>query len=211
MSLNINNMLNIGSIVKIHGSNVPIMVIGYSDIRKDTLYDYSGCIYPVGIEKSNVKIIFNNSDIEEVIDKGYSNGSEIEFKEKYIKSLNKQKNIDILMKKQIIVQEAKKRLPDAFQVRRLLPIGSIVKIKLDSENKYMITSNLVEIEKDGKKDLYQYMAALYPVGIVSKETNYFFNDDDITDIYYFGYNFNKEYLKNVINQNMLKGKNIHLE
>ena len=206
MSIKIDNMLNIGSIVKTRTSIADLMVIGYTNIENDILYDYIGCPYPVGIINSTQVITFNNDDIEEVVANGYSNGSEQQFKENYLKALSEMENYEKYENNQKKIDKEKEYLPAMFDIQRLLPIGAVVKVAKDNENKYMITSNLME--KDGL--MYDYMAAKYPIGIYSLDSNCFFNDDDITDIYFFGYSIDPNYIKKAIIQNIYKEKNIHI-
>ena len=141
MSLKIDNMLNLGSVIRVKGSQPLVMIIGYSPVDRDMIFDYKGCAYPFGVLNTKNNLVFNNDDIIEIIDKGYSNGTEIEFKEKHIKSLDSIKNIDKLREKINKFEELKKKYPETFLIKRLLPLGSIVKIKSDKNNKYMIISN----------------------------------------------------------------------
>ena len=208
MGLKVDNMLNIGTIVRIRGSVPLIMIIGYSHVKNNVLYDYIGCLYPVGILDTSSCLVFNSDDIKEVIENGYSNGLELKPKEEYINSLNQMDNIKELEKNQKEFSKLKDKLPEIFKVSRLLPVGAVVKIKDDNKNKYMITANLMENDKN---EMFEYTALLYPVGIVGDNSHLFFNDDDITDIYDFGYSIDEQYIKNIINQNVFSGKNIHIE
>ena len=99
MNLDKDNMLTLGTIVKIQNIAVPVMVIGFSMINdKKDCYDYVGCPYPIGIPSTGEQILFNNNMIEEVIYKGYSDEDDIAFKEKHCKFLEERKKENYLEK-----------------------------------------------------------------------------------------------------------------
>ena len=86
MSL-VNKYLPVGSIVNVKKMKFPIMITGFciGDIRKkDTLYDYSGCMYPLGIIDSNKPYLFQHEDIDKVIYYGYISAEYREFNTKLI-------------------------------------------------------------------------------------------------------------------------------
>ena len=67
----------------------------------------------------------------------------------------------------------------------LLPIGSIVLLK-EGEKKIMVIGYLQSLE-DGDGTVYDYSACLFPEGYLGAEEVYLFNQDQIENIYYIGY------------------------
>ncbi len=66
--------LPIGTVVLLKGAKNNVMITGYfiySTEKKDEIFDYGACPYPVGIVQANSSIAFNHSDIEKVINLGY--------------------------------------------------------------------------------------------------------------------------------------------
>ncbi len=108
------------------------------------------------------------------------------------------------------MSENLKSFPEILKIRRLLPIGSVVKIKGEDKLKYMIISNVMKHDEDGETKAYEYMACVYPVGFVDNESHIFFDDESITDIYSIGYTGDKEFDKRIITQNVLAGKKLHI-
>ena len=75
------NFLPIGSIVALKNLKKKVMVtcIYVKDPDNDKLiYDYCGCMYPEGAVINNKNILFNGSDISEVVFMGYT---DIDFQE----------------------------------------------------------------------------------------------------------------------------------
>jgi len=100
---------------------------------------------------------------------------------------------------------------EIFSVQRLLPIGSVVKIK-GVDVKMVITSNLMKRDIDGKEDekVWEYMANIYPFGVKNNEDFWYFNTEDITDIYFVGY-ADDDYNKSALEHCMLAGAKLHIE
>lgn len=71
------------------------------------------------------------------------------------------------------------------KLERFLPIGSVVMIK-GTNKQVMITGYLVSTASTGQK-IYDYIACLYPEGVVSSDKNIVFNHEDIYQIYAIGY------------------------
>ena len=83
----IKKYLPVGSIVKVKSVDLMVMVLGFcvTDVRqKDTLYDYTGCLYPVGVIDSNKTFLFQHDDIEKVIYYGYMSSEYRTFNEKLL-------------------------------------------------------------------------------------------------------------------------------
>lgn len=77
-------MLPIGSIVYLKEGTNKLMILNRGPIieqsGEQTLFDYSGCFYPQGIDPDNV-FYFNQENIDKVIFKGFSDGDEERFQE----------------------------------------------------------------------------------------------------------------------------------
>lgn len=70
------------------------------------------------------------------------------------------------------------------KIERFLPIGSVVMTK-HANKKFMITGYLVS-QGAGKK-VYDYIACLYPEGVISTKENIAFDHSEIKTIYAIGY------------------------
>ena len=68
--------------------------------------------------------------------------------------------------------------------RDLLPIGSVVLLK-EGEKRLMICGRIQA--KGGENTVYDYSACLYPEGIMSSDSMYFFNHEAIEEIFFRGY------------------------
>ena len=68
-------------------------------------------------------------------------------------------------------------------IKELLPIGSVVKLK-DATKRLMIRG-VIQTDIDGND--YDYIAVLYPEGNVTQETQFLFQHTDIEDIIFRGY------------------------
>ncbi|MBO1005987.1 DUF4176 domain-containing protein [Pseudogracilibacillus auburnensis] len=75
----------------------------------------------------------------------------------------------------------------------MLPIGSVVLLK-DGDEKLMITGRKPIVKNHQNENVYMdYMACLYPVGMVNEEM-FFFNEEDIETICFKGYKEDAELL-----------------
>ncbi|MFD1335895.1 DUF4176 domain-containing protein [Oceanobacillus iheyensis] len=82
-------MLPIGSIVYLKEGTSKLMILNRAPIlpaenqeQKGVMYDYSGCIYPQGLDPNNV-LYFNEENIDKVVSKGYKDEEEERFQEIY--------------------------------------------------------------------------------------------------------------------------------
>ncbi len=66
----INNILPIGSVVKVNNFDVKLMI---TTILLNEDYDYRGVPWPFGDISRDIKYVFNHEDIEKVYFKGYEN------------------------------------------------------------------------------------------------------------------------------------------
>lgn len=90
--MNNEKFLPIGTVVMLKGGKKRAMIIGFCvspDEDKNKVYDYSGCLYPEGLIKSNQILIFNHDQIEKIYYMGYIDDEEKTFK----------KNLDEVLKK----------------------------------------------------------------------------------------------------------------
>ena len=76
---------------------------------------------------------------------------------------------------------------------KFVPIGTVLRLKGAVHN-LMVTAYNVTVEladpnyNDNRiKKRYDYMAVLWPEGDVNSESKMFFNQNEIEDIYYYGY------------------------
>lgn len=70
--------LPIGTVVKVDEVNSELMIKGYLPIPNEDqtkIYDYSAVIFPLGEYDSNQVIVFNHSNIKEIIYMGYEGDS----------------------------------------------------------------------------------------------------------------------------------------
>lgn len=83
-------MHSLGTIVYLKEGRMKVMIINRGPIvEKETisfLYDYAGCIYPVGMHPNQV-LYFNDENIDKVLFEGYRDEDEKRFEEIYQKSM----------------------------------------------------------------------------------------------------------------------------
>ena len=75
--------LPIGSVVLLDGGTKRLMITGYcmqTEEQPGVLYDYSGCLYPEGLIRSDITSIFNHSQIKEIFFKGFDDSEGQEFR-----------------------------------------------------------------------------------------------------------------------------------
>ena len=84
--------LSIGTVVILRGAKHPLMIIGFCSgtvDKKDEIFDYFGCLYPVGVFSEKSYFFFNHEDIDKVIYLGYTNQEDKEFKSNLLKAMEK--------------------------------------------------------------------------------------------------------------------------
>ncbi|MCD5324196.1 MULTISPECIES: DUF4176 domain-containing protein [Pontibacillus] len=74
-------ILPIGSIVKLEGGNKKLMIYGRKQRMKNSgeVFDYLGCPYPEGYISLEYSFVFNHVQIKEIVFRGLINGEEEEF------------------------------------------------------------------------------------------------------------------------------------
>lgn len=78
----IKDLLPIGTVVLLKGGIKKLVIMGIkqADVEKpDTEFDYVGVLYPEGYLGSDTLYLFNHTDINDIIFKGYSNPERTEF------------------------------------------------------------------------------------------------------------------------------------
>ena len=75
-------LLPIGTIVLLNNGQKRLMIVGRFAIKNDSdeLFDYLGCLYPEGIISDKTNFLFNDSDIKEVVYKGFTDEEDEDFK-----------------------------------------------------------------------------------------------------------------------------------
>lgn len=82
--------LPIGSVVLLKGGTKKAMITGYCMKTKENpnkIYDYNGCPFPEGTLKSDLSLVFDHSQIEQVFFTGFKNEESDSFFEKIKKQL----------------------------------------------------------------------------------------------------------------------------
>ena len=74
--------LPVGSIVLLTGGTKRLMITGYcmqTEERPGVIYDYSGCLYPEGVIRSDVTSVFNHDQIEKIVHLGLIDNEQTQF------------------------------------------------------------------------------------------------------------------------------------
>ena len=89
-----NELLPVGSIVKIRLSKEFFVIVGFYPIEKDTekMYDYIAVRYPYGFAGNDSFTFFNKDLVRKVIKVGYESKEDKDFKEKLKESIKKKNN-----------------------------------------------------------------------------------------------------------------------
>ena len=77
--------LPIGTVVMLQNGRKELMITGYlvsESNNQNVVYDYSGCLYPEGIISSDQNVVFNHSQIKEVLFEGFASDKFKELNEK---------------------------------------------------------------------------------------------------------------------------------
>lgn len=96
-----NEVLPIGSVVRLQKATHDLMIIGYTPMREEPqlkIYDYWGVFYPEGMLNAEQSFAFNRDQIEKVVNTGFSTDDEKKFRAKVEKLLNDVKNPDGTLK-----------------------------------------------------------------------------------------------------------------
>ncbi len=86
-------MLPIGSIVYLKEGSRKVMILNRGALLetagKQVIFDYSGCIYPVGLDAEQI-FYFNEDNIDQVVFEGFKDEEENRYQELYQKWLEKE-------------------------------------------------------------------------------------------------------------------------
>ena len=84
--MNVNELLPIGSIVLLEGAEKKLMIfgVGQTQLEENKDFDYIGVVYPEGNMGEGSQFLFNHSDIEEIVFRGY----EDEERDNFLEMLN---------------------------------------------------------------------------------------------------------------------------
>lgn len=92
--------LPLGTVVLLRGATKKIMITGYcsADVEKmDTIYDYSGCLYPEGFLSFDQTCLFNHNQIGKIYHLGY-------------KDEEQEKFMDVLKETVLKLEESKQKM-----------------------------------------------------------------------------------------------------
>lgn len=69
-----NDYLPVGSIVLLKDATKKVVIIGYAVVEESSteVWDYLGCVYPIGVIGMNKNLLFNKEQIDKVVFTGYS-------------------------------------------------------------------------------------------------------------------------------------------
>lgn len=83
--------------------------------------------------------------------------------------------------------------------KNLLPVGSVVLLK-GGDKRIMICGRIQT--RNGDDKIYDYSACYYPEGIISPKNIFFFNRDEIDEVFFIGFQDTEElaYRANVLDQ-----------
>ena len=82
--------LPIGSVVLLEGGTKRLMITGYcmqTAEQPGVLYDYSGCLYPEGLIRSDITSIFNHDQIKEIFFKGFDDAEGQDFRSSIVEDM----------------------------------------------------------------------------------------------------------------------------
>lgn len=95
--MKIDNILPIGTVVKLKGINTKIIICGYcseSENESNYVWDYSGFGFPLGYTKPDMIVSFDSDQIETIITYGFQDEEQLSYIEEFkevIKDIEKGK------------------------------------------------------------------------------------------------------------------------
>lgn len=87
--------LPIGTVVLLKDAKKRVMITGFctQPVEKpDKIYDYSGCLFPEGIMKTDEILLFDHNQISKIYHFGLSDEEEKKFKQDLEKALEEEKS-----------------------------------------------------------------------------------------------------------------------
>lgn len=79
------NLFPIGTVVILKNATAAIMISGYlaeSEQKPNYIWDYSGFLYPIGLQEETEVYTFDHSQIEHILAFGYQDGETFAFMKK---------------------------------------------------------------------------------------------------------------------------------
>ena len=70
---------------------------------------------------------------------------------------------------------------------KILPLGTVVTLKNGDGSKLMIVTRASIVEDNGKEVYFDYGSVLIPQGMVSPESVYFFNKENVGEVLFKGF------------------------
>ncbi|WP_252216969.1 DUF4176 domain-containing protein [Clostridium sp. CMCC3677] len=210
-------VLPLGTVVLLKNSNRELVITGrmqrIASDSNEKIWDYSGCAYPKGIMSDDDSYAFNSDQIGKIYFKGYEDENEREYNKQLIDYRNKLKGIKTTNNDNLKSNEKKidtkcevENIPN--NKNELLPLGSIITVE-GSNKTLMIMGRVASIKGKDSNIVYDYAGCIYPEGNINIDTNYAFNREDISKVYFKGYEDEKEikYNKQLIkNRELLRGE-----
>ena len=92
---NLSKFLPLGSVVLLKNGKKRVMINGFcaiSDEEKNSIYDYSGVLFPEGLLNSEQTLLFNHNQIIKVYHLGLIDEEQKNFSNKLINIVNQMKN-----------------------------------------------------------------------------------------------------------------------
>lgn len=71
-----------------------------------------------------------------------------------------------------------------MNIDNLLPVGTIVKLNIENEVKYMVAGYFPQNAKGDRKD---YVLVRYPIGAINSKVFFFVDQEQIKDVVFEGY------------------------
>lgn len=181
------DVLPLGTIISLKDSNDKLMIIGWTQMQidnddNDKIYDYAACKYPEGVFSGKDIRPFNDEDIGRIYFYGYIDDDSTKMRKEVIKQRNNIRNKNDELKEEYKINDNITENKSNTK-NYLLSLGTVVSVE-GKDSKYIIIGRLIR----GKDDkLFDYYACLYPDGNVSRSDNILFNQDEVKDIHFNGY------------------------
>ena len=85
-----------GSVVLIDGFDVPVVITGrlQKNAEDDQVFDYTGTLFPTGLQQSNEAVMFNSDKVSELLFLGYRNEDELKWSKELTKAKEELKRED---------------------------------------------------------------------------------------------------------------------
>lgn len=185
------DVLPLGTIISLKNDTEKLMIVGWSQVSPEDddklIYDYNACEYPKGAFHGKSIHFFNEEDIDKIYSDGYVDDDGVNYRNKVIEYRNNLRGKNDELKEK---SEANNNTSNSNMNTKdkLLPLGSVVTVN-GKNSKCIIVGRLLK----GKDDiLHDYYACLYPQGNIKEDYNILFDESDINDISFYGYEDEEE-------------------